>query len=138
MFLRNNILNTLRNSTESPAACAQAIDNGLIYAHPTISDMTSTIVSLFNSKESANADDPTVAIRNMCQRYSINLPSIKHRDRPKPGKHVVLITGSTQGLGSQLLAKLLRDKRIEKVFALNRPLQGKTSLARHAETFHDR
>jgi hypothetical protein len=33
---------------------------------------------------------------------------------------------------------LLSDERVEKVYALNRSLPGKTSEARHEETFRDR
>jgi hypothetical protein len=138
-FLRNNILGALRRSSEpSVISAAQAFDNGFIYAHPTISAMTSAIVSLINPEEGIKAEDPTVAIRAMIERYSADLPSVKQTDAPRPEKHVVLLTGSTRGLGSQLLATLLADERVERVYALNRPLSGKTSLARHAETFHDR
>ena len=50
---------------------------------------------------------------------------------------VVLITGSTGRLGSFLLEKLLCDKRVRKVFALNRgsPTSDKTLLDRQREMF---
>jgi hypothetical protein len=99
--------------------------------------MASAISSIVSSGKETVAD-PTVAIREMIERYSSDLPTVKQSDAPRPERQVVLLTGSTRGLGSQILAMLLREERVEKVYALDRPLPGKTSLARHEETFRDR
>jgi hypothetical protein len=138
-FLRNNIFSTLRHAIEpSVVRAAQAIDSGFIYAHPTISSMTAAIVSLVNPDESPIVNDSAAAIKAMIERYSADLPSIVSTGAPKPEQHVVLLTGSTRGLGSQLLATLLQDEHVGRVYALNRPLRGKTSLARHEDTFRER
>jgi hypothetical protein len=120
------------------ARAAQAIDNNFAYTHPTLSDMSAAIMAAINPEEGTKVDDPTVAIRAMIDRYSTDLPDVQHSNEPKPGRHVVLLTGSTRGLGSQLLATMLKEDQVERVYALNRPLSGKTSQARHVETFRDR
>ena len=52
---------------------------------------------------------------------------------------VVLITGTTGGLGSYLLSSLLQDDRVEKVYAFNRPSTSSAFvLERQQSAFQDR
>jgi hypothetical protein len=135
-FLRNHIIGALRGSSESTSAAK--IDNGFVYAHPTISGMASVIVSFINPDSGTAASDPTDDIRAMIAEYSQDLPQVAPLNTPQPERQVVLITGSTRGLGSQLLSSLITDDKVERVYALNRPLREQTSLARHEQTFRDR
>jgi hypothetical protein len=109
-----------------------------VYAHPTISEMASAIASSVNSKGGATVSDPTDAIHAMIEEYSRDLPKVAPLDTPRPEDQVVLITGSTRGLGSELLSSFILNDKVKKVYALNRPSGEKTSLARHQETFDDR
>jgi hypothetical protein len=100
--------------------------------------MALVLVSFINPEAATTESDPTDAVRAMIQEYSRNLSQVAPVDTPRPQRQVVLITGSTHGLGSQLLASLVVDKKVERVYALNRPLREHTSLARHERTFRDR
>lgn len=50
---------------------------------------------------------------------------------------VILLTGSTGGLGSQLLAQLITMPSVTRIYAFNRP-SSKPSRQRHVEAFTDR
>jgi hypothetical protein len=135
-FLRNNIVASLRASGEISAA--QKVGNGFVYANPVLTGMAHAISALVAPSTGAEDTDPTAAIKNMISRYSGDMPILNTEDKVKPNGEVVLLTGSTGGLGSQLLATLLVDERVKKVYALNRPSTKKTSMARHEDTFADR
>lgn len=66
----------------------------------------------------------------------------KHRPltgASSPSGFVFLVTGTTGGLGTNLLAQLLGSPDVEKVYALNRPGSSETTLLRrHKEAFVDR
>lgn len=78
----------------------------------------------------------TEAMKSMISRYS--LPAQKRPPRPvdpafvkaHPTTDTVLITGSTGALGSELLAQLVQDPYVQKIYALNRPKDGASSLER--------
>jgi hypothetical protein len=137
--LRNNIVSALRASGESNAAQAAAnVGNGFVYANPVLTGMARAITSLVNPGDRTEEADPTVPIKKMINLYSWDMPSMNTQGKPKPDGEVVLLTGSTGGLGSQLLASLISDERVKTVYALNRPSGKKTSLVRHEDTFEDR
>jgi hypothetical protein len=134
--LRNNIISALRLSGESSAA--QAVGNGFVYANPVLTGLARAIISLVNPGDGFEDTDPTEAIRSMIDLYSQDMPPINIENKAKLDSEVVLLTGSTGGLGSLLLAALLNNERVKKVYALNRPSGKHTSLARHESTFKDR
>jgi hypothetical protein len=138
-FLRNNIIAALRASGESSAAQGAAnVGNGFVYANPTLTSMARAITSLVNPGDRNEEADPTVGINKMINLYSWDMPSMNTLNKAKSDTEVVLLTGSTGGLGSQLLASLLADDHVKTVYALNRPSSKKTSLDRHKNTFEDR
>ena len=52
---------------------------------------------------------------------------------------VVLLTGSTGNIGSHILEALLREPRILRIYAFNRPSSRQVSLLdRHRERFEDK
>jgi thioester reductase-like protein len=77
----------------------------------------------------------------MIEKYSAGLDRIFPLTRARAGTsgHVVLLTGSTGNLGSQILASLLNDPRVEKVYALNRASsESRSMFVRHQERFEDK
>ncbi|KDQ57889.1 hypothetical protein JAAARDRAFT_206677 [Jaapia argillacea MUCL 33604] len=84
------------------------------------------------------------AISTMIEKYSVGLstpttslppPSLPHSyDKP-----VILLTGSTGSLGTQLLSALLLDTRVYKIYAYNRPsIRGESSEERHVSMMVDK
>lgn len=82
----------------------------------------------------------------MIARYSIGLgdqvgdvsQGVTNRPDTFHHGHVVLLTGSTGGLGSYLLASLLSRKDVAIVYAVNRPSKSGTIKQRQHAAFEDR
>ena len=74
-------------------------------------------------------------IEEMVARYSENMPWKNPTSLPPSGGAVVLLTGSTGNIGSHILASLLADPRISRVYAFNR---GQESAHRQAVAFRAR
>ena len=75
-------------------------------------------------------------IENMIAQYSSPWPTVD--GNAEPGM-VVLLTGSTGNIGSHILEALLRESRILRIYAFNRPSSRQVSLLdRHGERFEDK
>jgi hypothetical protein len=136
-FLRNHIIAALRGASDDTArAAAGQIGNGFVYAHPSVRELADALGTLVQPGVDGVTSSAEDAVRAMVDKYAKDMPAM-NRESTQPDASVVLLTGSTGGLGSQLLATLLSASHVVKVFALNRP--GKMSLkARHEATFRDR
>ena len=72
----------------------------------------------------------------MIAQYSSPWPTVD--GNAEPGM-VVLLTGSTGNIGSHILEALLRESRILRIYAFNRPSSRQVSLLdRHGERFEDK
>ena len=85
-------------------------------------------------------------IENMIEKYSVGFgqsardaSAITVNGRIR-GDHVVVLTGSTGGLGSYLLASLLQREDVSVVYAFNRPSRGAafSIQRRQKSSFEDR
>lgn len=78
-------------------------------------------------------------IDDMIRKYSPNISAYTVQKKSRPpttGSLVVLLTGSTGGLGSNMLASMVRNARFKKIYAFNRTsLKGALIHDRHKETF---
>ncbi|KAG5642090.1 hypothetical protein DXG03_003614 [Asterophora parasitica] len=81
----------------------------------------------------------TNQIEALIEKYSSGLDANYGASIPPPtSAPVVLLTGSTGHLGAHLLAALLQDDRVERVYALNQRVEGPQSLhERQLERFKD-
>jgi len=82
-------------------------------------------------------------IENMIEKYSVGFGhSAKDASAAghNHGPHVVVLTGSTGGLGSYLLASLIQRQDVAVVYAFNRPSSGAGSSVqqRQKSSFQDR
>ncbi|KAJ3917166.1 hypothetical protein F5877DRAFT_91368 [Lentinula edodes] len=137
--LRLHIVSALRKTN---AAFAREVPQGVVYSHPTVERLARYIISLVNNldADASPAKTRPQLIEEMIEKYSQGL------DAPFPPpeipinteKHNVLLTGSTGNLGAELLAGLLSNESVHRVYALNR-LSSKTSmLDRHSARFEDK
>lgn len=95
-----------------------------IYANPTITKLTSTVESFqqkgrngAESAEKTRIDD----MKGVLEKYS-DMPT-SNQERPevrKQAREIVVLTGSTGGLGSYLLEALSQSDTVSKIFCLNR------------------
>ncbi|OSX58884.1 hypothetical protein POSPLADRAFT_1059977 [Postia placenta MAD-698-R-SB12] len=131
-WIRNTILRALRDSAKIDT---RKVNSNFVYDHPTISRMASFVLALAlgttdgEDRQSASHAD---AMRAMVAKYSKDFPI--HRGSAaanmESGK-VVLITGTTGGLGCYALKELVADPKVARVYAFNRP-------AKHGQTLYER
>lgn len=142
-ILRLRIVSALKNS-KNPLVSKLIMQN-TIYNYPSIRSLTEHIVALMNPEGSVQSetvviDEHVRVMEAMIEKYSEGLesaldsPSIDNEDT----KVVVLLTGSTGNLGSQILSLLLENRSVHRVYTLNRPSTHTSLLDRHKERFLDK
>ncbi|KZP16286.1 putative aminoadipate reductase [Athelia psychrophila] len=140
-FLRNRIMGALRSSSDPEVSKAvQKVTQNVVFTHPTIRQLSAHIAHLVAGVHAGPASAAS-AIETMIEKYSAGLTGIdKSTADTADAAPVVLLTGSTGGLGSFLLETLLRDTRVERVYAHNRPLASGTSTSqdRQRDAFVDK
>ncbi|KAJ7144760.1 putative aminoadipate reductase [Mycena crocata] len=129
-FLRHRIVAVLKNAPDSDAkAAALKISQNFVYAHPSIEDLASGITTLVRGDMKISGGGERAVIEEMIAKFSHGLdqPIIPAREASSSGGAVVLLTGSTGGLGSHILEILLGLAGVERVYAFNR--RGRTSAS---------
>ncbi|KAF8075758.1 putative aminoadipate reductase [Lyophyllum atratum] len=143
-FLRLRIIGALRSSGDATVQkAARDLNQNLVYSYPVITELAAHIASLYASPggiQHGGASRGTVLIEDLIAKYTAGFESYPETAwSPRTSPPVVLLTGSTGNLGSQMLAALLQDDRIEKVYAFNRASKGGLTIQeRHLERFHDK
>ncbi|KAJ7210009.1 putative aminoadipate reductase [Mycena pura] len=121
--LRHRIISQLR----PPATIPIPLD--WIYQNPSIDAMSAVLCS------SPTAPRP-VSIQSMIDKYSSRITPSTRAEPTSTTCNVVLLTGSTGALGSQLLARLIVRTDVDTIYCLNRPgTGGEGLLERHQKTF---
>ena len=140
-FLKNRILGSLSASPhEAIREAASRIGHNVVFANPTVRRLSSHLIQCVVDASPLSAPDPKAEIEDMIAKYAVGLGD-KVGDGV-PGRshhaHVVLLTGSTGGLGSYLLASLLSHEDVAIVYAFNRPSKSGTIEQRQRAAFEDR
>ena len=135
--IRNTVLHALRQV--GPLAKVQRVPSNVVYQHPTIRDLAAFAAKVSHSPNASVDFDAGEAreqrLLKLVGKYSGRWPL--HRPTKDAINHTdetILLTGSTGGLGSQLLAQLVAMPSISRIYAFNRPAQ-KSSRDRHFEAF---
>lgn len=124
-FFRNRIIGALRAS--SLHQVAHSVSANIIFEYPTVQQLALVLQSLVDPPTEIGSRVDQVQLRvaeieAMIAKYTANLSPLKPRTfQPSESPPVVLLTGSTGNIGSHILAYLLSEKRVRKVYALNRP-----------------
>ncbi|KAJ8503284.1 hypothetical protein ONZ45_g10995 [Pleurotus djamor] len=139
-WIRNTLSRAIRDSTKLNT---NAIPENLVYQYPTISKL-STFAVRFVSRANSGAldeDDLELAAQNMkdmVETYSANFPARRTQSSAETSTsgvgEVFLVTGTTGSLGASLLADILKASSTSKVFALNRPGRGTSTLVERQTT----
>jgi hypothetical protein len=135
-LLRRRITGALQATTSSSetakAGIIASIDQNTVYTYPTVNRLTDYLAGLFVATEKVdNVKSHVDEIEAMIAQYTKPWPTIQ--GIAKPGT-TILLTGSTGNLGSHILEALLRDSRILRIYALNRPSSSQP-LDRHISRF---
>ncbi|PBK97000.1 acetyl-CoA synthetase-like protein [Armillaria gallica] len=137
-WIRNSLLRALRDTVQIDTR--QTTEN-FVYAYPTISQLAVLLYSLARGKLDAVHTEPdsrVKAMHAMVKKYSTGLPtSIGGMPPLAASSKIVLLTGTTGSLGSHILASLVLDTSVDRIYAVNRP--GKLALLdRQREAFVSR
>ncbi|EGO19943.1 hypothetical protein SERLADRAFT_418199 [Serpula lacrymans var. lacrymans S7.9] len=142
--LRGRIIRGLRSSCDaSTKELADHIKQNIVYAHPTIKSLSLHLVSLVTDPTmiSTTGSEEKERIEKMIETYTSGIKKIVPKSLSDPKalpSAVVLLTGSTGGLGSFILANLLGRKDVERVYAFNRPSAEVSVADRQRRAFEDR
>ncbi|KAF8054252.1 putative aminoadipate reductase [Lyophyllum atratum] len=145
-ILRRRLVGALRGSKDnSTIKAAESITQNTVYAYPSLDALGTFLASLVADPEGfKGVNNGKAQVEAMIEKYGAGLnlthaPAPTSVDSGTSRKKVVLLTGSTGNLGSQILAGLLADSSVEKVYALNRASKGGASMfERHLERFVDK
>ncbi|KAF7347156.1 Acetyl-CoA synthetase-like protein [Mycena venus] len=138
-FLRHRIVGALKNSSDDAAkAAAQKIPQNFVYAYPSIEELADAIAALVRGDVDGVASEKKALVERMIAKYSEDFkPTDLRKHVVSSNGTVVLLTGSTGGLGSHILEILLALPSVERVYAFNR--RGRRPASeRQKEAFIDR
>ncbi|KZV99470.1 acetyl-CoA synthetase-like protein [Exidia glandulosa HHB12029] len=133
--IHNNITNVLRATCE----LEHKLPGDIPYKYPTIETLAK-FVSAVGLKKWTGGDSKVEEIAELVAKYTESFPEHHASAASHVGKGLVfLVTGTTGGLGTNLLAQLLDAPYVNKVYALNRSGHaGSSLLERHKASFIDR
>lgn len=103
---------------------AERIPSAFVFQNPTITALAAALCDMASSTDTVDSPASHVeAMEAAIQKYTQTLPPhVPDPKYPAPmaGEEVVVLTGTTGGLGSHLLAQLIDTKTVVRVYALNR------------------
>ena len=144
-ILRRRITGALQSLNISECVSAtKAINQSTLYTYPTVDMLTAFLVDVVSHSNGTRAEGSQVAaIEEMIHKYSFipkpdNAITIEGGSGPADRNIMVLLTGSTGNLGSQILEDLLLNSAIHRVFTLSRASSSKSQLDRHLDRFRDK
>jgi len=145
--LKNRIIGSLSSSPDrNVQASSSRIDQNIVFSSPSIHQLARSVINAVMQQNGSGAVNGKTDIENMIEKYSVGFgqsardaSAITVNGRIR-GDHVVVLTGSTGGLGSYLLASLLQREDVSVVYAFNRPSSGAafSIQRRQKSSFEDR
>ncbi|KAF8839601.1 putative aminoadipate reductase [Paxillus ammoniavirescens] len=127
-YIRNQLLNAVRGSQDANIRSAVSrIPLNIVFENPTIKDLAARIASLVSEggeSQTQDTEDQHIAAMNaMIEKYTIGLNGLANgagingtiNGEPHVARAVILLTGSTGGLGSFLLSQILENSSVERV-----------------------
>ncbi|QRV95000.1 AMP binding enzyme [Ceratobasidium sp. AG-Ba] len=117
------------------------VNQQTVFAKPSIKQLVQHIATLSSDDGTSNPADIHKAalesIKAMIQKHTPNRPSKSPRVQHPSAERIVL-TGTTGALGSHLLAQLLQNEKVERVWALNRRSGNADGMQRQRASFEDK
>lgn len=112
-----------REDSEVPS---EKIENTLIYSNPTVRSLARALRNIKLGNDTGfdeRMQEQVKGMKQMIDDYSKDLPP---NNSARKEELSVILTGSTGSLGSYLLDALLADKRVVRVFCMNRSADAQT------------
>jgi hypothetical protein len=125
-----NVLRSIDVNTEG-------IPINLVYLHPTIGRLSRYICDVAQGHKSDSTQETIQRMNELVEKYSSGFPQhIPVPDIPSPTE-IILLTGSTGGMGSYVLECLINDEKVSLIYCLNRR-SIKGSIERQRTAFENR
>ncbi|KAF8549634.1 NAD(P)-binding protein [Imleria badia] len=135
-YLRNRIVDALFRASDPPVqGSVSVIPPNIVFENPTLHLLAARVASLVDERGVTQSLDPkqqhVTAMNAMIDKYSVGLsglatsPVVSGVTNGLVSHHtngVVLLTGSTGGLGSFLLSQLLQNPRVQRVAFVDKGL----------------
>jgi len=139
-YIRNTILYALRQVVSNTKI--QAIPGNFVYQRPTINTLATYVSKISQAAlATTNIDHESERrrrLQDVIEKYTQDWLVHRPQTTTKSSSgEVILLTGSTGGLGSQILAQLVAMPSVTRIYAFNRPSQ-RSSYDRQLESFADR
>ncbi|KAH8110852.1 acetyl-CoA synthetase-like protein [Phellopilus nigrolimitatus] len=137
-WIRNTVLRVLR---ESHASVARKLSATFVYDYPTIARLATYLSSSVSGTAVDSAGDATAKSRELealVSKYTTDFPTFVAGEESRDGGDgdVVLLTGSTGSIGSNILAKLIESKAVKRIYAMSRSsADGVSVKERHFKAF---
>ncbi|EJC99607.1 acetyl-CoA synthetase-like protein [Fomitiporia mediterranea MF3/22] len=119
-WIRNTIIRALRGSHPK---LAHAVSPNFVYENPTISGLANQVALIITGHATSEANSLSAKkneLLKLVEKYTDSFPDFFPSPKENADGHVVLLTGSTGSLGSNLLATLLQSSSVSIVYALSR------------------
>ncbi|GJJ09060.1 putative secondary metabolism biosyntheticenzyme [Clathrus columnatus] len=138
-YIRNTLLNALRQV--APQSNIDKLPTNFVYNSPSISQLTRLLTDTSRFELASEVQESKEAqqkrLETLVIRYTQSF--LTHKPEKEMSKdEVIFLTGSTGGLGSQMLAQLIVVPTVTRVYAFNTPNKNQSSHERHVESFTDR
>ncbi|KAH9077806.1 acetyl-CoA synthetase-like protein [Lactarius deliciosus] len=140
-YIRNSVLHGLR---ETKPEAAKLVSASFVYEHPGIERMATFLSRAVADPQSAlgvGLKARGQELQALVEKYTETFPArpaVNGSGHQLPAGDTYLLTGTTGGLGSNMLAQLLASPTIMRVYAFNRPSRSATSEARQRSAFEKR
>ncbi|KAG8726375.1 hypothetical protein FRC12_023455 [Ceratobasidium sp. 428] len=113
------------SSNETVRAAEATTSRNTVFDYPTVKQLAIYLVRLWDGNIGDSSQDRSDAaiieeLRLTTQKYQWKGDNLRAGTGPKPLKESVVLTGGTGGLGCHLLACLLADDNVQRVWVLNR------------------
>ncbi|EPS94433.1 hypothetical protein FOMPIDRAFT_1038850 [Fomitopsis schrenkii] len=138
-YIRNALLRALRDSAQLDT---RSNVGNFVYEHKTIHLLASFLLGIatgHNVDAGYSLETQSEKMAAMAAKYLEDLPSRAVPRLENPSGNVVLLTGTTGSLGAYVLARLVDDPAVDRVYALNRPaVDGRSLQSRQKSALQER
>lgn len=119
--MRNRIVAAIRDAEDAEVRQAAAnVTSNFVFEHPTLRELAEAISHLVDPTGTHEKEVVSATVKLLLEKYSASIPKAPSATKIPSTSVVVLLTGSTGNVGSHVLASLLSEPRISKVYTLNR------------------
>ncbi|ETS75564.1 hypothetical protein PFICI_12508 [Pestalotiopsis fici W106-1] len=117
----------IRSGVMRSVKTANKVTQNVVFDHPSISKLAAYLLG--ETSASSDSDGSLEAeMQALVEKYGDFAP------QPQVGGHSVVVTGATGSLGAHIVAKLVKDPTVEKVYCLVRAKDTASALKRTVES----